>query len=183
MEMLTGCKWKRSPRWIFFYLPIAGDCGLSCLLWSRDFKANVESYISLRDTTIAAGARPFFSLDSMKCWGKECESTLCEAFNSSFSPSENKNENALCLPGIKPDNNYPPLLLKLETHANDDNENTPTWNLSFWRQKWIRTGLQRLPVDIPTMGLKTPAYYVFSCRLPTVIFSDCLEPLTLPLHF
>jgi hypothetical protein len=50
---------------------------------------------------MAAGARPILSLDSMKCCGKECDSTFCEAFNSSFSPSENKNENVLCLLSMK----------------------------------------------------------------------------------
>lgn len=71
------------------------DLGL--LFISNDFRAEEESKDSLRDKTTAAGARPIFSLDSTKCWGKTCESTVCEAFNSSLSPSENNQENALRL--------------------------------------------------------------------------------------
>lgn len=64
---------------------------------SNDFRAVEESKDSLRDKTTAAGARPIFSFDSTKCWGKTCESTVCESFNSSLSPSENNQENALRL--------------------------------------------------------------------------------------
>lgn len=75
------------------------DRGL--LLISRDLRVDEASKDSLRDTTTAAGARPSCFFDSAKWCGNECESTVCEAFTSSLSPSANSSENDLCLSNCK----------------------------------------------------------------------------------
>lgn len=72
-----------------------GVLDLGRLLRSSDF--NGASKDSRRFRTTAAGARPNLPSDSKKCWGKVWESTVCEPFSSSHSPSENNHENALCL--------------------------------------------------------------------------------------
>lgn len=77
--------------------PNRGVLELVLLLISVDFSADNVSKDSLLDRTRAAGARPSFSLDSIKCCGKICESTVCDSLSSSDSPSKNKKENALRL--------------------------------------------------------------------------------------
>jgi hypothetical protein len=59
----------------------------------------------------------------------------------------------------------------------------PTWNLSWKKQRLIRTGSQRFPAEDPTMERETPTCYASSCTLAVVVSSDFLELSILPLQF